>query len=34
LGSGGYRSLDENQWVEFELVQGQRGLHADQVRII
>jgi CspA family cold shock protein len=32
--AGGFRSLDENQRVEFELVQGQRGLHADQVRII
>ena len=28
----GYRSLDENQRVEFEVVQGQRGPQADQVR--
>ena len=30
----GYRSLDENQWVEFEVTQGQRGPQADQVRPI
>jgi cold shock protein len=28
----GYRSLDENQRVEFEVTQGQRGPQADQVR--
>jgi CspA family cold shock protein len=28
----GYRSLDENQRVEFEVVQGQRGPQADAVR--
>ena len=28
----GYRSLDENQKVEFEVTQGQRGPQADQVR--
>jgi cold shock protein len=30
----GYRSLDENQRVEFEVVQGQRGPQADAVRPI
>jgi CspA family cold shock protein len=28
----GYKSLDENQCVEFEVTQGQRGPQADQVR--
>ncbi|MDQ1604755.1 MAG: cold shock protein [Actinomycetota bacterium] len=28
----GYRSLDENQRVEFEVTQGQRGPQADKVR--
>jgi CspA family cold shock protein len=28
----GYRSLDENQRVEFEVTQGQRGPQAEQVR--
>lgn len=30
--SSGYRSLDENQRVEFEVTQGQRGPQADEVR--
>ena len=30
----GYRSLDENQRVEFEVTQGQRGPQADPVRAI
>ena len=30
----GYRSLDENQRVEFEVTQGQRGPQADQVPAI
>jgi CspA family cold shock protein len=30
----GYKSLDENQSVEFEVTQGQRGPQADQVRAI
>jgi CspA family cold shock protein len=30
----GYRSLEENQRVEFEVTQGQRGPQADQVRPI
>ncbi len=28
----GYRSLDENQRVEFEVARGQKGLEAQQVR--
>jgi cold shock protein len=32
--SGGYRSLDENQRVEFEITQGRKGPQADQVRPI
>ncbi|GAA1798826.1 cold-shock protein [Planosporangium flavigriseum] len=32
--SNGYRSLDENQRVEFEVVQGQKGPQAEQVRVI
>ncbi|KIF01407.1 cold-shock protein [Streptomyces sp. RSD-27] len=30
--SSGYRSLDENQRVEFEVTQGQRGPQAEDVR--
>lgn len=30
--SSGYRSLDENQRVEFEVVQGQKGPQADRIR--
>ncbi len=30
----GYRSLDEDQLVEFEITQGQKGPQADQVRPI
>jgi len=30
----GYRSLDEDQAVEFEITQGQKGPQADAVRII
>jgi CspA family cold shock protein len=32
--SGGYRSLEENQRVEFEVVQSQKGPQAEQVRTI
>ncbi|NJC73319.1 cold-shock protein [Planosporangium thailandense] len=32
--SSGYRSLEENQRVEFEVTQGQKGPQAEQVRII
>ncbi|GAA4960690.1 cold-shock protein [Kineococcus glutinatus] len=30
----GYRSLEENQRVEFEVTQGQKGPQADQVRAL
>ncbi|MGH8869774.1 MAG: cold-shock protein [Actinomycetes bacterium] len=30
----GYRSLEENQRVEFEITQGQKGPQADDVRVI
>jgi len=30
----GYRSLEEGQHVEFEVVQGQKGPQAEQVRAI
>ena len=30
--SSGYRSLEENQRVEFEITQGPKGMQADQVR--
>jgi CspA family cold shock protein len=30
--SSGYRSLEENQRVEFEITQGQKGPQAEQVR--
>jgi cold shock protein len=30
--SSGYRSLEENQAVEFEIVQGQKGPQAEHVR--
>jgi CspA family cold shock protein len=32
--ANGYRSLEENQRVEFEITQGQKGLQAEQVRVI
>jgi CspA family cold shock protein len=32
--SGGYRSLEENQRVEFEITQGQKGPQAEQVRVV
>ncbi|HEX6888226.1 MAG TPA: cold-shock protein [Candidatus Nanopelagicales bacterium] len=32
--SSGYRSLEEEQRVEFEVTQGQKGPQADQVRPI
>jgi CspA family cold shock protein len=31
---GGFKSLDEGQRVSFETTQGQKGLQADNVRII
>jgi CspA family cold shock protein len=30
--SGGYRSLEENQRVEFDVTQGQKGLQAENIR--
>jgi CspA family cold shock protein len=30
--TSGFRSLDENQRVEFEITQGQKGLQADNTR--
>ncbi|HEV7897327.1 MAG TPA: cold-shock protein [Planosporangium sp.] len=32
--SSGYRSLEENQRVEFEITQGQKGPQAEQVRLV
>ena len=32
--SDGYKSLDENQRVEFDVVQGPKGPQADSVRIV
>lgn len=32
IASSGYRSLDENQQVEFETIQGPKGPQADNVR--
>jgi CspA family cold shock protein len=32
--SDGYRSLDENQRVEFEVTQGPKGPQADAVRVV
>jgi CspA family cold shock protein len=31
---GGYRSLEENQRVEFEVTQGQKGPQAEHVRVV
>lgn len=30
----GFRALEEGQRVEFEIVQGNKGMQADQVRVI
>lgn len=30
--SGGYRSLEENQRVEFDVTEGQKGLQAENIR--
>ena len=32
IATSGYRTLDENQRVEFEIAQGQKGPQAEQVR--
>jgi CspA family cold shock protein len=34
IASSGFRSLDENQRVEFDITQGQRGLQAENIRSI
>lgn len=34
IASSGFRSLDENQRVEFEIEQGQKGLQAANIRLI
>ncbi len=34
IDSGGFRSLDENQRVEFEVTQGTKGPQAERVRVI
>ena len=32
IASSGFRSLEENQKVEFDLTQGQKGLQAENIR--
>ena len=32
ISASGFRSLDENQKVEFEVTQGQKGLQAENIR--
>jgi CspA family cold shock protein len=34
IDGGGYRSLEENQRVEFNITQGQKGLQAEHVNIL
>ncbi|BEL03266.1 cold-shock protein [Actinoplanes sichuanensis] len=34
ISSSGFRSLEENQRVEFEITQGQKGLQAENIRTI
>ena len=34
IDSSGYRSLDENQTVEFDITQGPKGPQADKVRVV
>jgi CspA family cold shock protein len=34
IASDGFRSLDENQRVEFDVEQGQKGLQAANIRLI
>ncbi|MET0494616.1 MAG: cold shock domain-containing protein, partial [Actinoplanes sp.] len=32
ISASGFRSLDENQKVEFDITQGQKGLQAENIR--
>jgi cold shock protein len=34
IDAGGYRSLEENQRVEFDITQGQKGPQAEHVRLV
>jgi cold shock protein len=34
ISASGFRSLDENQRVEFDVTQGQRGLQAENIRAL
>ncbi len=34
ISGSGYRNLEENQKVEFEVTQGQKGLQASDVRVV
>ncbi|HWS37764.1 MAG TPA: cold-shock protein [Actinoplanes sp.] len=34
ISASGYRSLEENQRVEFEITQGQKGLQASDIRAL
>ncbi len=34
IDSSGYRSLDENQAVEFDITQGPKGPQAEKVRVV
>ena len=34
INSGGYRSLEENQKVEFDAEQGKKGMQAANIRVI
>jgi CspA family cold shock protein len=34
ISASGFRSLDENQRVEFEITQGQKGPQAENIRVI
>jgi len=34
IDGNGYRNLEENQKVEFETAQGQKGLQAEKIRVI